>query len=124
MENQREELCGELRELTEAASLLPDERLYTAESCRALVLAVAYAKVFLSREDASEDTLRGALSGLCEAIDGLELKKEEKKQKDLLHRAFPYLLGGALLCGAAVGGKLARMPLKKKMKKCKQQAEN
>ncbi len=124
MGNQREEICKELRELTEAAALLPDDRVYTAESYHALVQAVAYAKVFLARENASEDTLRGALAGLGEAIDGLELREEDKKQKDFLHQALPYLLGGALLCGAAVGGKLARMPLKKKLEKCKKQAES
>lgn len=122
MEKQRETLCVELRELTEAASLLPDDRVYTAESYRALIQAIAYAKVIAAREDASEDTLRGALSGLSEAIDGLEMKAE-KKQKDFLHKALPYVLGGTLLCGAAIGGKLARMPQKKKIEKLKKQIE-
>ena len=111
-----EELREELRELTEASQVLLDERLYTFESYRMLVQAVAYAKVMLADETASEETLREAYSALCEAVDGMELRKthpqpelakcEEEKKAEKLQKALPYLLGGAALGGILLGKKL------------------
>lgn len=120
-----EELREELRELTEASSVLLDDRLYTFESYRTLVQAVAYAKVALANEHAEEETLRGAYTGLCEAIDAMELreteaqkpvaKKAHTKIADAkLRTALPYLLGGAALGGVFLGKKLFG---KKKQKK-------
>ncbi|MCH5182584.1 MAG: hypothetical protein J1E00_00275 [Oscillospiraceae bacterium] len=109
-----EELREELRELTDAAAVLLDDRLYTFESYRALVQAVAYAKVMLANEAAEEETLRGAYTGLCEAVDGMELRETEPqaseqakgKREGLKKKAFPYLLGGAALGGLLLGKKL------------------
>lgn len=108
-----EELREELRELTDAAAVLLDDRLYTFESYRALVQAVAYAKVVLADEKAEEETLRGAYTGLCEAVDGMELRETEsetseqaKEKREGLQKALPYLLGGAALGGLLLGKKL------------------
>ena len=109
-----EELREELRELTEAAAVLLDDRLYTFESYRSLVQAVAYAKVVQADESSSEETLRGAYTGLCEAVDGMELRETEpqaskdadRKQGEGLQKALPYLLGGAALGGLFLGKKL------------------
>ena len=128
MENM-EELRTELRELTESAAVLLDDQLYTFESYRALVHAVAYAKVVLADESAEEEMLRGAHTGLCEAIDGMELREKKdvsdaKKQDagktdDSLRAALPYLLGGAALGGLLLGKKL--FGKKKQKKPAKQQ---
>lgn len=111
-----EELREELRELTEAAEVLLDDRLYTFESYRTLVQAVAYAKVALANDEAEEETLRGAYTGLCEAVDGMELrgdppqatsvKSKSEKKAEGLQKALPYLLGGAALGGLLLGKKL------------------
>ena len=110
-----EELREELRDLTEASSVLLDDQLYTFESYRTLVQAVAYAKVALANEASEEETLRGAYTGLCEAVDGMELretepktaaKKSDGKKPEALQKALPYLLGGAALGGLLLGKKL------------------
>lgn len=108
-----EELREELRELTDAAAVLLDDRLYTFESYRALVQAVAYAKVVLANDESEEETMRGAYTGLCEAVDGMELRenpkqdpKDQKEKKEGLQKALPYLLGGAALGGLILGKKL------------------
>lgn len=110
------ELREELRELTEASEVLLDDRLYTFESYRTLVQAVAYAKVALANDEAEEETLRGAYTGLCEAVDGMELredrpqaapvKSKDEKKAEGLQKALPYLLGGAALGGLLLGKKL------------------
>lgn len=109
-----EELREELRDLTEASEVLLDDQLYTFESYRTLVQAVAYAKVALANEAAEEETLRGAYTGLCEAVDGMELRDSEPqtaktadgKKPQALRKALPYLLGGAALGGLLLGKKL------------------
>lgn len=110
------DLREELRELTEASQVLLDDRLYTFESYRALVQAVAYAKVALADEAAEEKTLQVAYEELCDAVDGMELRKnrpqpefvkQEDEQKGAkLQKALPYLLGGAALSGLLLGKKL------------------
>lgn len=123
------ELREELRELTDASSVLLDDRLYTFESYRTLVQAAAYAKVALANENAEEETLRGAYTGLCEAIDAMELREDEprtaktadaKKTDAMLKKALPYLLGGATLGGVLIGKKLFG---KKKPKKTSKEQE-
>ena len=112
-----EELRGGLRELTEGASVLLDDELYTFDSYRTLVQAVAYAKVVLADENAGEETLRDAQTALCEAIDALELRESKptpKKEGVTLKKALPYLMGGAALGGLFLGKKLFG---KKKQKK-------
>ena len=108
-----EELREELRELTEASAVLLDDRLYTFDSYRTLVQAVAYAKVVLADDSAEEKTLREAHAGLCEAVDGMELRKQaepaesrDEKKAENLQKALPYLLGGAALGGLLLGKKL------------------
>ena len=110
------DLREELRELTEASQVLLDDRLYTFESYRTLVQAIAYAKVVLADETAEEETLREARAELCDAVDGMELRKnrpqpefvkEEDEQKaEKLQKALPYLMGGAALGGLLLGKKL------------------
>ncbi len=106
-----ETLREDLRELTDAASVLLDDRLYTFESYRSLVQAVAYAKVALANGDAEEETLRGAYTGLCEAVDAMEVREDapeapRKKEKDMLRKSLPFLLGGAAVGGIWLGKKL------------------
>ncbi len=107
-----ETLREDLRELTDAASVLLDDRLYTFESYRSLVQAVAYAKVALANGDAEEETLRGAYTGLCEAVDAMEVRADpaeeqrKKNEKDLLRKSLPLLLGGAAIGGLWLGKKL------------------
>ena len=111
-----EELREELRELTEASEVLLDDRLYTFETYRTLVQAVAYAKVALADEAVKEETLREAYTGLCEAVDGMELREnrpepeladcKDEKKAEKLQKALPYLLGGAALGGLLLGKKL------------------
>ena len=122
-----EDLREDLRELTDAATVLLDDRLYTFESYRALVQAVAYAKVALADDAAAEETLRGAYTGLCEAVDGMELREKpseeksaDKKQAEGLQKALPYLMGGAALCGLLLGKKLFG---KKKTKEKKEEGK-
>ncbi len=124
-----QKLREELREMVEASSLLLDDRLYTFDSYRSLVQAVAYAKVALAKEAADEDMLRGAFSGLCEAVDAMEARADaesnpsakflcsKKANSDMLRRALPYLLGGAALGGFVLGGKVFSRK-KKKEKEC------
>lgn len=110
------ELREELRELTEASQVLLDDRLYTFDSYRTLVEAVAYAKVMLADDMAEEETLREAYAALCEAVDGMELRKtrsqpefsadEDEQKAEKLQKALPYLLGGAALGGLLLGKKL------------------
>lgn len=124
-----EELREELRELTESAQVLLDDRLYTFDSYRSLVQAVAYAKVVLADETADEDTLRTAHTELCDAVDEMELRTpsprqepaecEEEKKTDRLQKALPYLMGGAALCGLLLGKKL----FGKKKKKAKKEED-
>ena len=125
-----EELREDLRELTEAAQVLLDDRLYTFESYRTLVQAVAYAKVVLADETAEEDTLRTAHMELCDAVDEMELRdppsqpelaadKGDKKAEGL-QKALPYLMGGAALCGLLLGKKLFG---KKKTKEKKEEGK-
>ncbi len=112
-----EKLREDLRELTDAASVLLDDRLYTFESYRSLVQAVAYAKVALAKEDAEEETLQGAYTGLCEAVDAMEVREDSPEEKqenrsgsnngqDTLRKALPFLLGGAVIGGLWLGKKL------------------
>lgn len=124
-----DELREELRELTGASEVLLDDRLYTFESYRTLVQAVAYAKVALANDAAEEETLRGAYTGLCEAVDGMELRehrpqpapamRKSEKKPEGLQKALPYLLGGAALGGLLLGRKL----FGKKKKKGKAKGE-
>lgn len=110
------ELREELRELTEASQVLLDDRLYTFESYRTLVQAVAYAKVVLADDTSDEEMLREAHTELCEAVDGMELRKnhpqpefvrgEDEDKAEKLQKALPYLLGGAALGGLLLGKKL------------------
>ena len=126
------ELREELRELTEASQVLLDDRLYTFESYRMLVQAVAYAKVTLADETAGEETLREAYAELCEAVDGMALREnhpqpelareEDEKKAENLQKALPYLLGGAALGGLLLGKKLfgkKKKPEKKEEEKSK-----
>lgn len=111
-----EELREELRELMEASEVLLDDRLYTFESYRTLVQAIAYAKVVLADGAAEEDLLREAHTELCEAVDEMELREIEpqpepakskaEKKAEGLQKALPYLLGGAALGGLLLGKKL------------------
>ena len=124
-----EELREELRELTDASEGLLDDRLYTFESYCTLVRAVAYAKVALANEDAAEETLQDAYTGICEAVDAMELrenrpqtvpvKKKSEKKADGLKKALPYLLGGAALGGLLLGKKLFGKKKKAKTKEGK-----
>ena len=109
-----EELREELRELTEASEVLLDDQLYTFDSYRALVQAVACAKVALADDEADEDTLEDAYEELCDAVDEMELRENQAKgakkadgsKPDALKKALPYLLGGAALGGLLLGKKL------------------
>ena len=119
---QEKDVRSELRELTDSASLLLDEQTYTKDSCDRLIEAIGLAKVALQDWKADEETLQQAYDALCEAVDGLQGRKEEKrigkKQKAKkadskpddatrektfsLRKAAPYVICGAAIVGSAV----------------------
>ena len=109
------DLREDLKELTEASEVLLDDQLYTFDSYRTLVQAVAYAKVVLADEASDEETLQEAYTELCEAVDEMEpkaqpepelIKTKAEKKSEGLQKALPYLLGGAALGGLLLGKKL------------------
>lgn len=108
----------ELRELTDSASLLLDDRTYNESSCNRLIEAIGLAKVALQNWKADDETLQRAYDGLCEAVDGLQTVEEPSSERpkgrkrknesghprksDLSWRkAAPYLICGAAIVGSA-----------------------
>lgn len=80
-EEQKQALCAKLREETEAAQFLADDRVYTKESYFSLVTAIGCAKAVLAGEVSGAITPEEALADLRHAVDAMELCQTKKKNK-------------------------------------------
>lgn len=106
------EVKVELRDMVDSSSLLLDENLYSKKSVQELIEAIAFAKVTLKESENDEDTLQEALQKLCDAIDNLQTREEEKIEKKEARaeqnknlsgwkKAAPYVICGAAIVGSA-----------------------
>lgn len=112
-------LRKELAELTEGASLLLDDKVYTRKTYLDLIVAMGCAKAALKEESTSPDELAKAGRRLEEAIDALEIRPDaplpkpappKKKKKKIV----PVVAVGTLFGGLLLGRHLMKRKKKKK----------